>query len=99
MYEPWTRIGWDIAGTEEYDKERSFNDRVQRFNARQESARKRAIFANTKANRALYGAESEHARFRIYDQTDTVLYPEHCVRVAKVLKQAAFLPMHVEVGA
>lgn len=84
--------GWDIAGTDEYDMEASFSKRVVRFNRRQDGKLKRAIFANTKANRALYGVESEHARFTLIEDAD----PE---RVAKVLKQAAFLPMHVEVGA
>ena len=92
------RTGWDIAGTEEYAKERSFTDRVSRFNRKQEGIRKRAIYSNTKANRALYGVESEHARFRLHDQPDPLLYPDQCKRVAKVLAQAAFLPMHVEVG-
>ncbi len=88
----WNRTGWDIAGTEEYAKERSFADRVVRFNRRQAGARKRALWSNTKANRALYGVESEHARFTLHEHGD----PE---RVAKVLRQAAFLPMHVEVGS
>lgn len=90
--------GWDIAGTKEYDTEGAFNQRIQRFNRRQEGARHRAIYSNTKANRKAYGVESEHARFRLYDQPDPLLYPNQCKRVAKVLAQAAFLPMHVEVG-
>ncbi len=90
--------GWDIAGTEEYDTEEAFDRRVQRFNARQAGARHRAIYSNTKDNRALYGVESENARFTLYAQGDPLLYPDSCKRVAKVLAQAAFLPMHVEVG-
>ena len=91
-------LGWDIAGTEEYDMESAFNKRVQCFNARQESNRKRAIYCNSKANRLAYGVESANARFTVYGQGDEILYPDHCKRVARVLAQAAFLPMHVEIA-
>ena len=43
------RTGWDIAGTEEYGTDGAFAERVARFNRRQEGARHRAIYANTKA--------------------------------------------------
>ena len=83
--------GWDIAGTDEYDKEASFNKRVQRANTRLAGARTRALWGNTKANRVLYGVESESARFTLHEHAD-VREPG---KVAKVLRQAAFLPMHV----
>ena len=81
---------WDIAGTEEYATEDAFNQRVARANARLQGGIKRSIYSNTKANRKAYGVESENAWFKLYDQAD----PD---RVAKVLAQAAFLPMTVEV--
>ena len=98
---PRPGVGWDIAGTAEHATEEAYAKRVQRDNARLEGARKRALWSNTKANRALYGVESEHARFRLYDRGEDAeaMYPDHCKRVAKVLAQAAFLPMHVEVGS
>ena len=82
---------WEIAGTKEYDLETAFNKRVNRTNVRLEAARKRAIWANTKANRVLYGVESEYARFTLHKHADE----RDPSRVVRVLRQAAFLPMHV----
>ncbi|KKK71622.1 hypothetical protein LCGC14_2912060 [marine sediment metagenome] len=89
-----SKIGWDVAGTGEYAKEGAFDER----NARLAGARKRSLWSNTKANRALYGVESEHARFTLYAEIPG--YPgrgsePNVDRVAKVLAAAAWLPMHV----
>ena len=85
-------VGWDIAGTEEYAAEVAVAKRVQRANVRLESGRQRSMNSNTKANRKAYGVESDRASFTLYDHAD----PEV---VARVLGQATFLTMTVQVGA
>jgi hypothetical protein len=57
------RKDWKTAGTAYYDTAEAFNDRVASFNRRRNSARKRALFADTKANRKLYGTPSANFRY------------------------------------
>lgn len=79
------RKGWDIAGTDEYDTERAFQQRVQRTNARLAGNRKAQQNRNTKANRERYGVESEHFGVRLFCHADPG-------DAAAVLKVAAWLP-------
>ena len=64
--------GWNVAGTAGYDSANGFASRVLSFNKRKASAAKRALFADTKANRKAYGTPSANFKFtpRASDATD-----------------------------
>ncbi len=49
---------WNVAGTDYYASEPGFNDRIVSFNKKAESVRKRALWADSKANREAYGHDS-----------------------------------------
>ena len=54
---------WNGGGTSCYDSANGFASRVLSFNKRKASAAKRALFADTKANRKAYGTPSANFKF------------------------------------
>ncbi len=54
------RRDWNMAGTAYYSTAEAFNLRVMRSNKRKIGALKRSLFADSKANRKLYGTAGGH---------------------------------------
>jgi histidinol-phosphate/aromatic aminotransferase/cobyric acid decarboxylase-like protein len=69
------RRDWKVAGTAYYATAEAFGDRIAKANRRRETARKRALFADTKANRKLYGTPSANFRFTPMPSSATDLPP------------------------
>ena len=73
-------MSWNVAGTDDYGSDRSFNRRIMSANTRRASTLRRSVLtADTKASRKLYSVESEHFRMSLHYYADPV-------RMAKALK-------------
>ncbi len=55
--------GWNVAGTAGHASDNGFASRILSYNKRKASAAKRALFADTKANRKAYGHDSGNFKF------------------------------------
>jgi hypothetical protein len=77
----------------EFGSSPHFGANVARFNSRKASAAKRALFSDSKANRARYGVPSANAAFTLFEGADAD--PK---RLAKVLKMSDAFGLDIAVN-
>lgn len=81
--------GWNVAGSAGHASDNGFASRILSYNKRKASAAKRALFADTKANRKAYGTASANFKFTPGASEDGDLPPWLAAWPAAVLDSVA----------